>query len=93
MARLTKYEQETIFNYNQEEKDCTLYTCDPALIRKMDKLIASGEEITVEKRTDSSAEYRFSKKAIKVRFPRKLSEEKRAELTERMRNIRKEQNG
>lgn len=24
MARLTKYEQETIFNYNQEEKDCTL---------------------------------------------------------------------
>lgn len=90
MARLTKYEQETIFNYNQEKKDCTLYTHDPALIRKMDKLIENGEAITVTRRAEGCAEYQFTKKAIKVRFPRKLSDEKRAELIERMRNIRKE---
>ena len=87
---LTKYEQETIINYNQAEKNCSVYTHDAALIRKIDKLIENGEEITVIKSGDGVREYSFTKKAIKVRFPRKLSDEKRAELTERMIAMRKE---
>ena len=87
---LTKYEQETIINYNQAEKNCSVYTHDAALIRKIDKLIENGEEITVTKSGDGGREYSFTKKAIKVRFPRKLSDEKRAELTERMIAMRKE---
>ena len=52
MAKYTKYEQETIFNYNQEEKTASCYTCDPALIRKLDRLIENGEAITVTREGD-----------------------------------------
>lgn len=34
---LTKYEQETIINYNQEEKNASCYTHDRALIRRLDE--------------------------------------------------------
>lgn len=34
--KLTKYEQETIINYNQEEDMAQIYTCDKNLIRKID---------------------------------------------------------
>lgn len=90
MARLTKYEQETIFNYNQADPDCSVFTCDSALIRKLDKLVENGEAITVTRRGEGFAEYSFTKKAVKVRFPRKLSDEKRKELADRMRAARKD---
>ena len=47
MPKLTNYERETIFNYNQEEKTASCYTHDPALIRKLDRLCLSNEAITV----------------------------------------------
>ena len=81
---LSKYEQETIFIYNQGEPNCILTTHDPALIRKIEKLIENGEAITTLKRIDGYGEYSFTKKAIKVRFPKKLSEENRAKLAARM---------
>ena len=37
--KLTKYEQETIINYNQEEDMAQIYTCDRNLIRKIEHLI------------------------------------------------------
>lgn len=87
---LSKFEQETIFNYNQEEALASCYTHDKALMRKLDKLIENGEAITVVRRSDESAEYTFPKKCIKVRFPRKLSEEQRKEMALRMKSMRKE---
>lgn len=90
---LSKYEQETIFIYNQGEPDCILSTHNPALIRKIEKLIENGEEIATLKRTDEYGEYSFTKKAIKVRFPKKLSEEKRVELAARMKAAREGSNG
>jgi phosphomannomutase len=90
---LTKYEQETIINYNQAEKNCSVYTHDAALIRKIDKLIENGEEITVINSGDGVREYSFAKQWIKVRPSRKLSDEKRAELAERMKSIRKVDSG
>lgn len=35
---LTKYEMETIYNYNQEEPLASCYTMDRALIRRLDVL-------------------------------------------------------
>ena len=61
MAKYTKYEQETIFNYNQEEKTASYYTCDAALIRKLDRLIEKGEAITVSREGDGWKEYLFPK--------------------------------
>lgn len=90
MTKLTKYEQETIFNYNQEEKTASCYTHDPALIRKLDRLIENGEAITVSREGDGWKEYLFPKSWLKVRPPRKLSDEQRQNLANRMKSMRKD---
>lgn len=36
--RLTGFERETIILYNDADKTGTVYTCNTAMIRKMDKL-------------------------------------------------------
>lgn len=90
MPKLTKYEQETIFNYNQEEKTASCYTHDPALIRKLDKLAENDEAIIVIREGDGWKEYNLPKKYLKVRPPRKLSDEQREEMANRMKSMRKE---
>lgn len=57
---------------------------------KLDRLIEKGEAITVVREGDGWKEYNFPKKCIKVRFPRKLSEEQRQSMAERMKSMRKE---
>ena len=90
---LTKYEQETIINYNQAEHLASCYTHDKSLMLKLDRLIEKGEAITVVREGDGWKEYKFPKKCVKVRFPRKLSDEQRQEMAERMkRAVRKENN-
>jgi hypothetical protein len=90
MATLTKYEQETIYNYNQEEKTASCYTHDAALIRRLDRLVENGEAITIDKQGDGWREYTFPKSWIKVRPPRKLSDEQRREMANRMKFMRKD---
>ena len=51
---LTKSELETTINYNQDDKAATCYTCDRALIRRLDKLCEVSSEITVLKTDDYS---------------------------------------
>ena len=41
---LSLYEQETIINYNQEDKTATCYTYDKALIRKLDHYAKHAKE-------------------------------------------------
>lgn len=90
MAKLTKQEQETIFVYNQAEKTVSCYTHDPALILKLYRLCENNEEITVSKKGDGCREYIFPKSWLKVRPPRKLSDEERQKRAERMKSMRKE---
>ncbi len=85
---LSNYERETVITYNQEEKNAVIYTHDPALIRKLDLSAENGEAITLLRQGDGWREYELSKKYIKVRFPRKLSDEQRAELASRMKALR-----
>lgn len=87
---LTKYEQETIINYNQAEHLASCYTHDKSLMLKLDRLIEKGEAITVVLEGNGWKEYNFPKKCIKVRFPRKLSEVQRQNMAERMKFMRKE---
>lgn len=42
--RLSRYEQETIVNYNAGEQTATLYTRDRAVMRKLDTLVADFPE-------------------------------------------------
>ena len=85
------YEQETIINWNREEKTASIYTHDPSLIRKCDALCQKSEAITVVREGDGWKEYECPKSWVKVRMPRELTDEQRAELAERMKNMRKEQ--
>ena len=39
MNQLTRIEQETIINSNNAEKMAEIYTADPVMIRKLDKLV------------------------------------------------------
>ncbi len=81
--KLTNLERETIIIYNQEEKVAAVYTCDPTLIRKLDKLSLSSTEIIEQKSDENSKMYIIPKKWVKITMSRKLSEEKRLEYAER----------
>lgn len=88
MSNLTKYEQETIINYNNEEKTASIFTYDKSLIRKLDKRLSDNADIKLVRRGDDWAEYSLPKKWLKVSFPRQLSDEQRAEMANRMRVAR-----
>lgn len=85
---LTKYEQETIINYNNEEKTAYIFTYDKSLIRKLDKRLAEMSDMKLIRRGEDFAEYSLPKKWIKVAFPRQYSDEQRAEMAERMKAAR-----
>lgn len=91
---LTKYEMETIYNYNQEEPLASCYTMDKSLIRRLDILAEKHKEITVVRADEGVREYTFPKKWIKVKTPRQLSDEKRQELKNRaLKNFHSEDGG
>lgn len=83
--KLTKYEQETIINYNQEENIASCYTMDRSLIRRLDELAKKHKEISLIKSSDGIREYTFPKKWIKIRTPKKLSDEQRKNMAIRAR--------
>lgn len=88
---LSNYERETVILYNQEEPHATCNTYDRSLIRRLDALVQENEAITVLREGDGWKEYQFPRKWVKVRAPRKLSDEQRQELAERMKSaMRKE---
>lgn len=88
---LSNYERETIILYNQEGPNAICNTYDRSLIRRLDALARENEAITVLREGDGWKEYQFPKKWVKVRAPRKLSDEQRQELAERMKStMRKE---
>lgn len=89
---LSKYEQETVINYNNEEKLASIFTYDKTLIRKIDNKLSEYPDIKVVRRGESWAEYSLPKKWIKVGFPRQLSDEQRAEMANRMRAARESAN-
>lgn len=82
---ITKYEQETIYNYNQEEPLASCYTMDRALIRRLDALAEKRKEITLIRTGEGMREYTFPKKWIKVRAPKELSDEQRENMAKRAR--------
>lgn len=82
-GRLTRQEQETIVNYNQEDKTASCFTCDQSLIRKLDILCEKSSEIIVTKIGDGCKEYSFPKRWVKIKMPRQLSDEQRQKAAER----------
>ena len=86
--KLTRYEQETIINFNAEEKTATLYTRDPAVMRNLDSLVTEYPD-TFRRvgETDIDKTYEMPKAAVTYRKPRRISEAKREQAREAMKKI------
>lgn len=88
MSRLTRYEQETIINFNEGEDTASVYTHNKTLRRKLEQLAQErpGECRLFKTCHDGQAvEYYIPKKWLKIRPAQILSDERRAELAENAR--------
>jgi hypothetical protein len=82
---LTRYEQETVINYNAGEEDASVYTRDRAVMRKLDALVIEFPEVyRCIKQTDIDKTYLIPKSYVSYRKPRRLTEEQRERQRERM---------
>lgn len=88
MTKLSRYEQETIINFNAGEEMATVYTRDPAVMRKLDALVIEFPEVyRCIGETDIDKTYEMPKLSVSYRKPRKLSEEQREQARQRMNKI------
>ena len=86
--KLTRYEQETIINFNAGEQTATLYTRDPAVMRKVDALVIEyPDTYKCIGETDIDKTYEMPKSFVSYRKPRRLSEEQREAAKKRMNTI------
>jgi hypothetical protein len=95
MGNITNYERETIINYNDEEKEASVYTLNKSLIRRLDGLCQKNPDIfkCTKTQSDGSKEYEFPKKYVSIRAPKILSEEQKLKCKERfMKKINSQQN-
>lgn len=85
---LSRYEQETIINYNEEEKTAGVYTHNKALLRKLEKLAQERpEECRMESssRWGQAVDYTIPKSWLRIVPSRILSEAERAQRREAVR--------
>ncbi len=83
--KLTRYEQETIINFNAGEQTATLYTRDPAIMRKVDALVIEyPDTYKCIGETDIDKTYEMPKSFVSYRKPRRLSEEQKNLARSRM---------
>lgn len=89
---MTKYERETVINFNEEEDKATIYSCSSPLWTKCKKLGLKQIDCTKnEGGRIVSMTFEINKKLVSFRNPikpRVLSSEQRNVLRERMRAIR-----
>lgn len=85
---MSRYEQETIINFNAGGRTATVYTRDRAIMRRFDALVAEHPDLyRVISCTDTDKTYEMPKSYISYRKPRKLSEEQREAGRERIKLI------
>ncbi len=90
MATLSRYEMETVVNYNAGEDTATVYTADKAVMRRLDKLVLEfPEEYRLEKETEFARWYSMPKSFVTYRKPRKLTDEQREQKRALMEQINK----
>ena len=82
---LSSLERETIISFNDAEKTAVLYTCNKALIRKMDNYLSSRpDDVKLMSADECSKTYSLPKQWVKVSPPRTVSEEQRLAARKRM---------
>ena len=73
---LSLYEQETIINYNQEERTAQIFTYSKSLISRIEKLRKRlPDDVALLREEPTGArEYRVPKSCIDIKIPPRLSE-------------------
>ena len=85
MTPLSRYEQETVVNYNAGEQTATLYTRDKAVMRKLDRFVADFPDIyKLIGQTDIDKTYSLPKSYVTYRKPRKISDGQRERARQMM---------
>lgn len=85
MTNLTKYEMETVVNYNAGEQMATVYTRDKSVMRRLDCLVADyPDSYKLLNQTDIDKTYSMSKSYITYRKPRVVTDEQREQARQRM---------
>ena len=83
--KLSKYEQETIINFNVAESDAVVFIRDKAVIRKLDSLVNEFPEVyKCIGETDIDKTYSMPKQYVSYRKPRRISAERREQIKEQM---------
>lgn len=85
---LTRYEQEVVINFNADEDTATVYSSNPAWIRKMNALVREFPAVfRIKRQTEVSRTYEMPKKYVRIGKPRKLSHAQKENL-EKMRDAK-----
>ena len=83
--KLSRYEQETVVNYNAGEQTATVYTRDKTVMRKLDTLVAEFPDIyKLTEQDEVSKTYSFPKSHVNYRKPRTVSTEQRERARQMM---------
>lgn len=91
--KLSRYEQETIVNYNAGEQTATVYTRDKTVMRKLDTLVTDfPDTYKLVGQDEVSKTYSFPKSYVSYRKPRVISTEQKERARQMMvkRNSAKE---
>ncbi len=89
--KLSRYEQESILNYNAGEHTATLYTRDKAVMRKLDMLVDDfPDTYKLTGQDEVSKTYSFPKSFIGYRKPRAVNTEQRERARQMMLGINAE---
>lgn len=92
MSSYTKEELETIITFNEAEKTASVYSCSPRYIEKMKKLAESEpDKVKLIKQDANGADFIVPKSWVKIRPPRKISDEQRQAAAERLKAYRDKQ--
>ncbi len=85
MTNLTKYEMETVVNYNAGEQTATIYTKDKSVMHRLDRLVADyPDSYKLLSQTDIDKTYFMPKSFVTYRKPRTASNEQREQARQRM---------
>jgi hypothetical protein len=88
MNNLTKYEQETIINFNAGEQTATVYTRDKAVMRKLDTLVIKFPEVyKLTNETEYDRTYEMPKSYVNYRKPRQVTAEQREKARQRIKQL------
>jgi hypothetical protein len=86
--KFSRYEQETVVNYNAGEQTATVYTRDKTVMRKLDTLVVEFPDIyKLTGQDDISKTYSLPKSYVNYRKPRRISKEQREQAREMMLKI------